>query len=148
MTGAKLEQINIVAADPSASAAFYRRLGIAVAPAEADTFHIGGEDPDGFALDLDAPWFARVWNSGWAAAESLAGRVVIGFGLASREAVDAAYAELTGAGAGGLQPPFDAFWGARYAIVEDPDGVAVGLMSPVDPARKFWPPANWPKDRK
>ena len=34
------------------------------------------------------------------------------------------------------QPPFDAFWGARYAIVEDPDGNSVGLMSPVDPTRR------------
>ena len=34
------------------------------------------------------------------------------------------------------QEPYDAFWGARYAIVEDPDGNAVGLMSPIDPDRQ------------
>ena len=44
------------------------------------------------------------------------------------------YADLTGAGYRGQQPPYDAFWGARYAVVEDPDGNAVGLMSPSDPA--------------
>ena len=37
---------------------------------------------------------------------------------------------LTAAGHRGLQAPYDAFWGARYAVVEDPDGIAVGLMSP------------------
>lgn len=145
MARAKIDQISIVAADPAASAAFYRRLGVDIAPIEGAHFHVSGEDPDGFSLDLDATWFARVWNTGWAGVEALAGKVVVGFALETREAVDAAFAELTGAGHRGLQPPFDAFWGARYAIVEDPDGVAVGLMSPVDAARKVWPPPNWPE---
>ena len=141
---AKLDQINIVAADPAASAAFYRRLGVAFGEGEASAFHIGGAAGDGVALDLDADWFARVWNSGWAQAENLAGRVVVGFAVESRAAVDAAYADLTGAGGNGLAPPWDAFWGCRYAIVEDPDGVAVGLMSPRDPDKAYWPPKNWP----
>jgi len=25
-------------------------------------------------------------------------------------------------GTGGQQPPYHAFWGARYAVMEDPDG--------------------------
>ena len=59
--------------------------------------------------------------------------------LASRDAVDTRYAELTGDGCVGRQPPYDAFWGARYAIVQDPDGRDVGLMSPIDPDRKYQP---------
>jgi len=39
-----------------------------------------------------------------------------------------------------LQPPFDAFWGARYAIVEDPDGNVIGFQSPSDPERRTAPP--------
>jgi uncharacterized glyoxalase superfamily protein PhnB len=62
-------------------------------------------------------------------------RVVLGFMLASREAVDDRYAELT-AGYRGRQPPFDAFWGARCAIVADPDGNDVGLMSRVQESRR------------
>jgi uncharacterized glyoxalase superfamily protein PhnB len=54
--------------------------------------------------------------------------------------VDEIYAGLTGAGYRGHQKPYDAFWGARYAIVEDPDGNAVGLMSPIEAEHKFWPP--------
>jgi len=42
------------------------------------------------------------------------------------------------------QAPYDAFWGARYAIVEDPDGNAVGLMSPIDPDRRTAPPSSGP----
>jgi hypothetical protein len=61
-------------------------------------------------------------------------------GVASREAVDKKYAELTAAGHNGCQPPYDAFWGVRYAIVSDPDGNDVGLMSPMDEKRRTWPP--------
>ena len=34
---------------------------------------------------------------------------------------------------------YDAFWGARYAIVEDPDGHTVGLMGPIDRTRGYIP---------
>jgi uncharacterized glyoxalase superfamily protein PhnB len=70
--------------------------------------------------------------------------VVLGFALADRQAVDDRYSELTAAGYEDRQPPFDAFWGARYAIVADPDGNDVGLMSPIDPARRAWPPERSP----
>ncbi len=71
-------------------------------------------------------------------------KVVIGFSLPTRQAVDERYVELTAAGYAGRQPPFDAFWGARYAIVADPDGNDVGLMSPIDESRRFWPPQQSP----
>ena len=48
--------------------------------------------------------------------------------------------EVTAAGYAGEQPPYDAFWGARYAVVADPEGNSVGLMSPVDPAMRSAPP--------
>ena len=54
--------------------------------------------------------------------------------------MDALYAEMTAAGYRGLQPPCEAFWGARYAVIEDPDGIAVGLMSPVSPEKRSTPP--------
>jgi hypothetical protein len=66
----------------------------------------------------------------------LAERLVIGFEVASRERVDAIYAEMTG----GLQPPYDALWGARHAVIEDPDEIAVGLVSPVSQEYRSAPP--------
>jgi uncharacterized glyoxalase superfamily protein PhnB len=56
--------------------------------------------------------------------------------VVERETVDAIYSDLTGAGYAGQQPPYDAFWGARYAVVADPDGMSVGIMSAIDPARR------------
>jgi len=66
---------------------------------------------------------------------------VLGFSVATRDDVDRIYAEVTGAGYTGQQAPYDAFWGARYAIVADPDGNAVGIMSPSDPDRRSAPPS-------
>ena len=55
---------------------------------------------------------------------------LIGFSLPSRGAVDDTYRELTAHGYRGVQVPYDAFWGARYAIVADPDGNEVGTHEP------------------
>ena len=42
-------------------------------------------------------------------------------------------AAFTEHGPHGRQPPYDTFWGARYAIICDPGG---GIMSPSDEARR------------
>jgi len=61
---------------------------------------------------------------------------VLGFKVGSRQEVDELVAELAVDGVPVQQDPFDAFWGARYAVVSDPDGNGVGIMSPVDAARR------------
>jgi len=131
-----LDQLNLVVSDMDATVAFYRRLGLII-PDTDDAFqahHRSAQLSGGIDLDFDSVSFARHWDKGW---RSAAG--VIGFKVESRERVDVVYAELTGAGYPGQQEPYDAFWGARYAVVEDPDGNPVGIMSPVDPARRSDP---------
>ena len=54
--------------------------------------------------------------------------------METRAEVDALVAALAAEGVPVQQVPYDAFWGARYAVVSDPDGNAVGIMSPVDAA--------------
>jgi catechol 2,3-dioxygenase-like lactoylglutathione lyase family enzyme len=135
-----LNQFNLVVTDMVATVAFYRRLGLTIADTtpEWDTHHRSAAMPDGIDLDFDSTEFAQVWDQGWTRAQRTG---VLGFGVSSREAVDRIYADLTGAGYTGEQDPYDAFWGARYAIVQDPDGNPVGIMSPIDPARRSTPPA-------
>jgi uncharacterized glyoxalase superfamily protein PhnB len=141
------DQVNIISGDVQRSLDFYRLLG-AVFPrplpnSSGQLFHVNSEPHDGARLELDSAEFAPVWNVGWAGRADLQGRVVLGFRITTREGVDQRFKSLTSAGYRGLQPPLDAFWGARYAIVEDPDGIAIGLMSPIDPARKTPPPKDW-----
>ena len=132
--GPVIDQLNIVVTDMAASVAFYRRLGITIPEGDRpwSAHHVNAVMPAGLDVDLDSVEFAREWDSGW---PGLAG-VVVGFRVASRDDVDRLYAEVTGAGHRGQQPPYDAFWGARYAVVEDPDGNAVGIMSMSDPDRR------------
>ncbi|HKA28301.1 MAG TPA: VOC family protein [Candidatus Binatia bacterium] len=135
-----LAQLNLVVADMAATVRFYRRLGLTIDDRHPfAAHHLEAAMPGGFLLEFDSIEFARRWDTGWRGQPG-ATRNVIGFNLPSRQAVDAVYADLTGVGYAGQQPPCDAFWGARYAVVEDPDGNPVGLMSPIDPARKGTPP--------
>jgi catechol 2,3-dioxygenase-like lactoylglutathione lyase family enzyme len=142
----KLSQVNLIASDIPASVDFYKRLGVKlpkpVKAANGDYFHVGGAS-GGIGVDLDSPQFAQVWNAGWKGKRNLAGRVVLSFHCATRGSVDAYHSKLTRAGHKSLVKPFDAFWGARYAIVEDPNGIAVGLMSPVSKGHRSPLPKGW-----
>jgi uncharacterized glyoxalase superfamily protein PhnB len=139
-----LHMLNVVVADMAASLDFYRQLGVTMPEGEdAPGDHTQLRMPSGFSLELDTAASARRWHAGWRA-DPASVRVVIGFSLPTRDAVDERYAELTAAGFAGRQPPFDAFWGARYAIVADPDGNDIGLMSPVEDSRRTWPPQQSP----
>jgi catechol 2,3-dioxygenase-like lactoylglutathione lyase family enzyme len=132
-----LNQLNLVVQDMGAALAFYRRLGLTI-DAEPDSQHAAAALPGGLTLEFDTTRFVAQWDTGWRGRTG--GSAVLGFAVPSREAVDEIYADLAAAGYREHQRPYDAFWGARYAIVDDPDGNGVGLMSPIDPDRKSWPP--------
>jgi catechol 2,3-dioxygenase-like lactoylglutathione lyase family enzyme len=130
-----LNQVNLVVSDMAATVAFYRRLGLTIPETDPawESRHRTAEMPGDIDLDFDSAEFAREWDEGWSEGKRMG---VLGFRVPSREAVDDIYRELTEAGYDAEQRPYDAFWGARYAIVQDPDGNPVGIMSPVDPARR------------
>ncbi len=132
-----LDQVNIVVRDMDAALAFYRCLGLDIPDRDPawDPHHRSANVGGGMDLDLDSVRFAQRWDAGWKGGQGGAG-CVIGFKVGAREEVDRIYDDLTGAGYRGQQEPYDAFWGARYAVVEDPDGNEVGLMSEIDPARR------------
>jgi uncharacterized glyoxalase superfamily protein PhnB len=140
------DQLNIISGDLDATVEFYRRLGLPMGePARTDDgtpFHASCRPERGASLEGDSAPFARYWNKGWANEVDLNGRVLLGVRTATREEVDRLYAEVTAAGHRSLQPPTDGFWGSRYAIVEDPNGIAVGLMSEADDAHRG--PLDWP----
>lgn len=140
-----INQLNLVVRDMQATLTFYRLLGLdipdrAVWRTNSGPHHVEVEMSNGVHLAFDSIAMAKQYNAGWQDPTAGGSRGVIGFSLPSREAVDQRYSELTAAGYHGLQPPYDAFWGSRYAIIEDPDGNHVGLRSPQDPARRSAPP--------
>src|SRR4051812_45687435 len=134
--------VDIVARDYDATLEFYRRLGADVEdglPGEIRHAHIHYGDVE---IHIDNEHLASLYNSSWQSGTQA--RVVLGWRLASREDVDATYADMERAGYRGVQCPYDTFWGARYAVLADPDGTHVGIMSPTDESRAYWPPVPAP----
>jgi catechol 2,3-dioxygenase-like lactoylglutathione lyase family enzyme len=134
-------QVDAVVSDMDTAIRFYQLLGLDVRPATGEwppgsgARHVAAQAGEAASFDLDNVAMARIWGD----AMLEPGTTVLGFSLASRSDVDDKYAELTAAGYPGRLQPNDAFFGARYAIVETPDGHLIGLMSPVDPAHQCTP---------
>lgn len=143
---AVVDQLNLVVRDMDATLEFYRAAGLdipddAVWRTDSGAHHVEIEMPGGFALSFDSVALAQVYNGGWREPNETASRSIVGLRLGSRDAVDRTCAVLANLGHGVSQPPYDTFWGSRYAVVVDPDGNNVGLMSPPDPGRRSAPPA-------
>lgn len=136
-----LGQLTIVVQDMGATLAFYRRLGLTI-EADAAAPHVAVELPGGLLVEFDTPALVAQYDSGWSGPTG--GSTVLGFWLPTREAVDETYLDLVTAGYRGHQQPYDAFWGGRYAIVDDPDGNGVGLMTAADEEHSYWPPTRPP----
>jgi catechol 2,3-dioxygenase-like lactoylglutathione lyase family enzyme len=123
--------LELVVSDMATTLAFYRRLGLEV-PAEADQQpHVDVELGDGMRLAWDTEETIRSFDPGWSPPAGGGHRVALAFACDSPADVDAAWAELTGAGYEGHLAPWDAFWGMRYAVVHDPDGTPVDLFAPL-----------------
>jgi len=126
---AQLEQIGIVVEDMARSLAFYRQLGLDL-PADADEQpHVDAALPGGLRLAWDTVETIRSFDPEWQPPTG-GHRVALSFRYASPAEVDAAYAELVGLGYSGHKAPWDAFWGQRYAMVDDPDGNVIDLFAP------------------
>ena len=135
----QVNQVNIVVPEVSAAVEFFQAFGLAV-PTTLDTWmphhRTIASTLDGFDADVDSTVFARQWDralpEGWTG-------VVLGVRVPTRDDVDQLYARVTAAGFIG-QPPYDAFWGARYAVVHGPGDLVVGIMSPRDDEHMSAPP--------
>jgi len=139
VAGLRFDAINIVIADVGATTEFLQALGLALedVPPEWAPHHRGlPADRTDFDAELDSSVFAEHWGG---LPDGFAG-VVVNLRTDERDGVDGAYDEALRLGASGLRAPYDAFWGSRYAVVEAPGPVAVGFMSPPDPARLEPPP--------
>ena len=126
----RLDLIGIVVAHMARSLAFYRELGMDIPP-EADAEpHVEVTLPGGLRLAWDTVEVVRSFDPEWQA-PSGSNRMGLAFLCATPAEVDAVYARLTGLGYHGHKPPWDAFWGQRYATLHDPDGNGVDLFAPL-----------------
>jgi catechol 2,3-dioxygenase-like lactoylglutathione lyase family enzyme len=88
-----LAQVNLVVRDMEAALAFYRILGLPI-DANPQAGHAEVEMASGFTLELDSYDSVAMWDSAWRGpaagpgASGCGGQVVLGFALATRQAVD------------------------------------------------------------
>jgi catechol 2,3-dioxygenase-like lactoylglutathione lyase family enzyme len=125
----QLSLIELVVADMAATLAFYRQMGLDIPPDADQQPHVDVELKGGLRLAFDTEDTIRSFDPEWSRPPAGGHRVAIAFACDSPAEVDAAYADLTGAGYRGKLAPWDAFWGMRYAVVHDPDGNPVDLFA-------------------
>lgn len=126
--------VELVVSDMAATLAFYRRLGLELPDGAEREPHVDAALGGGLRIAWDTEDTIRSFDPGWSAPAGDGHRVALAFACASPAEVDAAWADLTGAGYHGHLAPWDAFWGMRYAVVRDPDGTPVDLFAPLPPS--------------
>jgi uncharacterized glyoxalase superfamily protein PhnB len=120
----QLAALGIVASDLERSRAFYRLLGVEIA--EGDD-HVEATLPNGMRLMFDTESVIRSFRPDWQ--RETGNQLALAFECASPADVDETYARVVEAGFHGEKEPWDAFWGHRYAQLQDPDGVGVDLYA-------------------
>ena len=139
---ARFEGLNLVARDVNATIAFYRLLGVDLPDDKIWSTDSGPHHTEGVPIgpeaevEIDSEALAADYNAGF----DPSSRTMLVFRVETRNAVDSIHDRLVQAGHTSSQPPTDAFWGARFAVIKDPDGRDIGIMSPSDPAYRASPP--------
>lgn len=123
----ELDLIGIVVKDMAASLKFYRLLGLDIPPEADGEAHVETKTAHGLRLAWDTVELMHSIYPDWP--EPAGHRVGLAFLCDSPADVDAMYAQLTAAGYQGHKPPWDAFWGQRYAVMMDPDGNLIDLFA-------------------
>jgi catechol 2,3-dioxygenase-like lactoylglutathione lyase family enzyme len=125
----ELNAIGIVVSDMAASIRFYRLLGLDL-PETPDEGHVEAPEPNGTRLMLDSEEVVKSFLPEWS--RETGNQVSLAFECGRPADVDQVYARVTGGGFDGEKEPWDAFWGQRYALLRDPDGVEVNLYAPLE----------------
>lgn len=124
---AKLEVVGIAVKSMAESLRFYRLLGMEIPDGRESEQHVE-VTLDGMRFAWDTVEVLKGVYNEWN--EQPAGhRVELAFRCEGRDEVDSLYSTVVEQGYRGHKPPWDAFWGQRYAIVEDPDGNLISLFA-------------------
>jgi uncharacterized glyoxalase superfamily protein PhnB len=122
----ELNALGIAVSDMARSIQFYRLVGLDV-PETPDEDHVDAFLPNGVRFMLDSEEVIRSFMPEWTRENG--NQISVALECSSTAEVDEVYARVTGAGFEGEKEPWDAFWGQRYALLIDPDGVRVNLYA-------------------
>ena len=122
------DMVGISVADIPRAIAFYRLLGLDFPETAAGEPYVEVKC-NGYRISLNAHALEKELMPGWEAPRGQ--RVGLAFLCDSPKEVDLTYAKIIAAGHTSVKEPWDAFWGQRYALVEDPDGAHVSIFCPL-----------------
>ncbi|GAC1322422.1 MAG: VOC family protein [Chloroflexota bacterium] len=122
-----LDMIGIAVRNMSDSLRFYRMLGLDIPEGQETEPHVEVAR-EGIRIAWDTVDLLEQVYGGWVA-DPIGHRIEIAFKCDSPAEVDATYAHVTEYGYVGHREPWDAFWGQRYAILQDPDGNLISLFA-------------------
>ena len=125
----ELNAIGIAVSDLRRSLQFYRLLGLDL-PEDSDEDHIEATMANGTRLMFDTEDVIRSFLPEWTRADG--NQVSLAFECASPAELDEIYARVVAAGFEAEKEPWDAFWGQRYALLGDPDGVRINLYAALE----------------
>jgi len=133
---ARFGGIDVVSKDFMKSVEFYRALGVDIPESKIWSNDDGPQHLDlklvddgkfGVGLDIDSESLTAGYSPNW----NQNAPVMLSFRVDASEDVDALHDHLVSLGHPSHLAPWDAFWGARFAIVVDPDGNHVSIMGPM-----------------
>jgi uncharacterized glyoxalase superfamily protein PhnB len=123
--------IGIVVRDIPRAIQFYRLLDLPFPDAAEGEDYVEAKTPNGYRISLNSEALDKKLTPDWEPPRGQ--RISLAFLCESPAEVDRTYAAIVKAGHVGKKEPWDAFWGQRYALVEDPDGSVVSLFAPLAP---------------
>lgn len=124
------DMIGLTVHNMAESLRFYRLLGLDIPHGKDAESYVDVITPNGYRIS----WNTIEMMQGIDPIHAIppAGhRMSLAFKCDSPADMDALYKAVTDAGFTGHKPPWDAFWGQRYAVVLDPDGNLIDLFAPL-----------------
>lgn len=125
----KLDMLGIVTKDMAESIRFYRLLGLEIPDPDPSEDYFEITLPNGLRLSWNKLEMVKGIDPHWV--EPVGNRLGMALLCENPAEVDAVHGKVLDAGFKSKMEPWDAFWGHRYAVVEDPDGLFVDLFAPL-----------------
>jgi catechol 2,3-dioxygenase-like lactoylglutathione lyase family enzyme len=123
------DMIGITVRDIAASLRFYRLLGLSIPEGVEGQPHVEVITPNGYRIAWDTEELMKSLYPDWV--QPTGQRMALAFKCDGPAEVDGLYQRIVQSGYQGHKEPWDAFWGQRYAVVVDPDGLLVDLFAPL-----------------
>ncbi len=122
----QLDMVGIAVKDMAESLRFYRLLELEIPEGQESETHV-----EATAGSLRIAWdridlLEQIYGS-WE--DPVGHRIELAFKCDSADEVDAVYSRMVQRGYRSYKEPWDAFWGQRYAVIEDPDGNLISLFA-------------------